>query len=85
MSVFNKTKKSPQRGGLAVVTQSGGAGIIIADQSEIKDVQLAEINESTKEKLHEVLPPHSTLKTQSISLLKLVKIHNKLLILLRLH
>ena len=62
MSVFNKTKKSPQRGGLAVVTQSGGAGIIIADQSEIKDVQLAEINESTKEKLHEVLPPHSTLK-----------------------
>lgn len=51
LHVFTKTKEAPKSGGLAIVTQSGGAGIIIADQCEIKGISMAELSEETKVKL----------------------------------
>ena len=51
LHVFTKTKKAPKSGGLAIVTQSGGAGIIIADQCEIKGISMAELSKETKEML----------------------------------
>lgn len=51
LNVFTKTKRAPKTGGLAIVTQSGGAGIIIADRCEIKGISIAELSEETKEKL----------------------------------
>ena len=51
LQVFTKTKKAAKSGGLAIVTQSGGAGIIIADQCEIKGISMAKLSEETKEAL----------------------------------
>ena len=60
LHVFTKTKKSPKSGGLAIVTLSGGAGIIIVDQCEIKGISMAELSEETKEKLRSKLSSLAT-------------------------
>ncbi|MFS0589977.1 acetate--CoA ligase family protein [Cytobacillus horneckiae] len=62
LSVFNKTKKPKNNGGTVIVTQSGGAGIVIADQCEVRGISLAELSAHTKGKLKQTLPPFASIK-----------------------
>lgn len=61
ISVFTKTKKAPKSAGVAIVTQSGGSGIIMVDQCERKKLQLADLTDKTKHALKETLPKFATI------------------------
>lgn len=56
LAMFTKTKRPAKSAGVAIVTQSGGAGIVMADQCEKKNIHLAELTDKTKEALKETLP-----------------------------
>ncbi len=45
---------------IGIVTNGGGAGILLSDALEMEGLEVAEITEKTKERLREVLPPIST-------------------------
>src|SRR5699024_5605548 len=62
LAIFNKVKKAPNRGGLGVVTVSGGTGIVMADKCEEFKVQLAELTTETTRKLKELLPTYASVK-----------------------
>ena len=62
LNVFTKTPKSKKSGGIAIVTQSGGAGIVMADQCEIRNIPLAELSGKTEKALIEALPKFSSVK-----------------------
>ncbi len=49
------------RGGLAIITNSGGPGVMAADASETYGIELAGLSGETIEKLKEVLPPESSM------------------------
>ena len=56
IAIFNKTKKPSKSAGIAIVTQSGGAGIIMTDRCEERNIPLAELSDKTKDALREALP-----------------------------
>ncbi|WP_249871650.1 acetate--CoA ligase family protein [Oceanobacillus saliphilus] len=60
IGVFAKTPPTTTNGGVAIITQSGGAGIIMADQCDKKNIELAHLSSKTKEELKKVLPAYST-------------------------
>ncbi|WP_017379065.1 acetate--CoA ligase family protein [Paenisporosarcina sp. TG-14] len=62
LNVFTKTSKPKKSGGVAIVTQSGGAGIIMADQCEVRNIPLAELSSETKEALLKALPKFASVK-----------------------
>ncbi|WP_019416254.1 acetate--CoA ligase family protein [Paenisporosarcina sp. TG20] len=62
LNLFTKTKKPKTSGGVAIITQSGGAGIVMADQCELRNIPLAELSKETEEKLIEVLPKFASVK-----------------------
>jgi acetate---CoA ligase (ADP-forming) len=62
ISMFNKTQKPDKPGGIAIVTQSGGAGIVMTDQSEVKNLPIAELSDETKIKLKHALPKFASVK-----------------------
>ncbi len=45
---------------IGIVTNGGGAGILLSDALEMEGLEVAEITEKTKERLRKVLPPIST-------------------------
>ncbi|WP_234028601.1 acetate--CoA ligase family protein [Lentibacillus sp. Marseille-P4043] len=57
LTVFNKVKVSPKRGGLGIVTISGGTGIVMADKCEEYGVEIAKLMPETTARLKELLPP----------------------------
>lgn len=56
IAVFTKAKSTLSGGDVAIITQSGGAGIIMADQCEIKNISLAKLSEQTVNELKQNLP-----------------------------
>ncbi len=55
------SRQPPLRGKrIGIVTNGGGAGILISDALELEGLEVAEITEKTKERLSKVLPPIST-------------------------
>ena len=62
LNIFTKTKKPKKSGGVAIVTMSGGAGIIMADQCDISGLDLAQLSVDTNIKLKQILPAFSSLK-----------------------
>ncbi|WP_256218297.1 acetate--CoA ligase family protein [Bacillus sp. MUM 116] len=62
LNLFNNAKKSSQRGGVAVVTISGGAGIVMADKCEQYGIELAKLMPETTSKLKELLPTFASVK-----------------------
>ncbi|WP_223282770.1 acetate--CoA ligase family protein [Neobacillus kokaensis] len=62
VNLFNKAKTSSQRGGVALVTISGGAGIVMADKCEQYGIELAELMPETTSKLKELLPAFASVK-----------------------
>ncbi|MDQ0269683.1 acetate--CoA ligase family protein [Cytobacillus purgationiresistens] len=62
LAVFNKTSKPINPGGTVIVTQSGGAGILMADQFEVRGIELAELREDTKSALKDSLPAFASIK-----------------------
>lgn len=51
-----------QSGKIAVVTNAGGAGVLIADSFSGKNIELANFNEEIKKKLKEALPSESSVE-----------------------
>lgn len=62
INLFHKVKTSPKRGGVAIVTISGGAGIVMADKCEQYKVELAELKPETVTQLEEILPSFASVK-----------------------
>lgn len=62
LTLFTKAKISPQRGGVALVTTSGGAGIIMTDRCEENEIQLAELTPKTRSKLKDILPAFAAIE-----------------------
>lgn len=62
LNLFNKVKTSSQRGGTALVTISGGAGIVMADKCEQYGMELAKLKPETTSKLKELLPAFASVK-----------------------
>lgn len=62
INLFHKAKKSPKRGGTAIVTISGGAGIVMADKCVQYDVEFADLAPETITQLKEILPPFASVK-----------------------
>ena len=62
LSLFTKTARPKKSGGVAIVTQSGGAGIVMADQCEIRNIPLAELSNETKQELIDALPKFASVK-----------------------
>ncbi|QQK80504.1 acetate--CoA ligase family protein [Salicibibacter cibi] len=60
LALFNKVKVSPNRGGVGIVTVSGGAGIVMADKCEEYGIQTASLTSETTSKLKELLPPFAS-------------------------
>ncbi len=65
-SLFNlaaafSTQPLPKGPNLAIITNSGGPGILAADATDKTDLMLARISPSTIEKLTEFLPPYASL------------------------
>lgn len=60
LAVFTKTNRPAKSGGVAVISQSGGAGIIMVDQCEKKKIKLAELTDKTRRELKKILPEFST-------------------------
>lgn len=58
-SVFSKCQL-PKGEGLGIISTSGGAAALIADQCKDLNLKIADLSEETKEKLSEVLPPFAT-------------------------
>jgi len=50
----------PKENRIAVVTNAGGPSILLADQIEKEDLQLAELSRETKSKLREIVHPEGT-------------------------
>jgi acetyltransferase len=61
LNLFNKAKVSPEIGGTALVTFSGGAGIIMSDKCEEFHIELADFSTGTKEKLRSLLPTFASI------------------------
>ncbi|MFC2949401.1 acetate--CoA ligase family protein [Virgibacillus sediminis] len=62
LAVFTKTVNPEKLGGVALVTQSGGAGIIMTDRCEERKIAVSELANSTKMKLNQVLPSFASVK-----------------------
>lgn len=62
LSLFNYAKNISKDGGAVIVTQSGGAGIMMADQCERKGMKLATLKAETKERLSQTLPAFASIK-----------------------
>ncbi|MED1606721.1 acetate--CoA ligase family protein [Cytobacillus kochii] len=62
LSLFNYAKNISKDGGAVIVTQSGGAGIMMADQCERKGIKLATLEAETKESLAQTLPTFASIK-----------------------
>lgn len=62
LSIFTKAKVSPARGGVAIVTLSGGAGIIMVDKCEEYGVELADLTPETVTRLKELLPSFASVQ-----------------------
>ncbi|PWA10383.1 CoA-binding protein [Pueribacillus theae] len=62
LTIFTKAKASRERGGLGIVTLSGGSGIIMADKCEEYGVKLAKFMPETTSKLTELLPSFASVK-----------------------
>ncbi|WP_085990956.1 acetate--CoA ligase family protein [Oceanobacillus senegalensis] len=62
LAIFNKTATPKNPGGVAIVTQSGGAGIIMSDQCEQRDITLANLTTETTMKLKDTLPDFASIK-----------------------
>lgn len=57
----------PSGGGVGVVTQSGGAGVLMADRCEELGLAVPELSEATREALRRVVPAFGSVKTRSTS------------------
>ena len=55
------TQPLPNEGGVAIVTNSGGPGILAADKSETLGVRLAQLSSGTLRRLRSKLPPASSI------------------------
>ncbi|MEK4922545.1 acetate--CoA ligase family protein [Cytobacillus sp. FSL R5-0569] len=62
LSLFHYAKNISKDGGAVIVTQSGGAGIMMADQCERKGMKLATLKAETKERLSQTLPAFASIK-----------------------
>lgn len=62
INLFHKAKTSPKRGGAAIVTISGGAGIVMADKCEQYNVELTKLMPETVTQLEDILPPFASVK-----------------------
>jgi acyl-CoA synthetase (NDP forming) len=54
------TAKLPDGRGIGIVTQSGGAGVLMADRAEEMGLQVAELTPLTRQSLAEVIPAFGT-------------------------
>ena len=59
LSAAFATQPIPRGKRVAIITNSGGPGIITTDQVEVSNLQVARFENETVEKLREVLPPES--------------------------
>jgi acetate---CoA ligase (ADP-forming) len=62
LNIFTKTKKVKKQGGIALVSLSGGAGIIMTDQCDKYGIPLAKLTKKTNTKLKQVLPKFASIK-----------------------
>jgi acetate---CoA ligase (ADP-forming) len=62
LNIFTKTKKPQKPRGVALITMSGGAGIIMADQCEKSGIELAKLSDKTSSKLKQLLPKFASIK-----------------------
>lgn len=71
------------KGGIAIVTGSGGSGSLMADLCGEEGLALAELSETTKEGLREILPPFASLNNPidlTASFLEDINLHHNSLL-----